>query len=251
MFFTNHNKILVQGNKTNSVKTITDITASISFFQKLKNTKMYNRYNIVEGDTPESLSDALYDTQEYSWTILLANQIKDVNREWPLSSVQFDKYMQTKYGDYISLFLKLDSIKKYDIKNGDIVCVIGSQDTDKAEVIEWNPSLSKLIVKLLTEDTFEINNKIALLSNPNEEIGTIGRIVNYEVQSLHHFESNGEYIDPLLGSLQSYINGSNENVVTNYDYEMKQNDLKRSIFVINKNYIQQIIKQYNSLMASP
>ena len=79
MFFTRHKKISVDDVTTNSFKNITDITSSISFANNLKNTTFCIPYNIIEGDTPESLSNYFYSTQEYSWVILLVNQITNIN----------------------------------------------------------------------------------------------------------------------------------------------------------------------------
>ena len=248
MFFTRHNKLTIVDTPTNSLKSITDITSYINFASNLKNTKVCVPYNIVEGDTPESLSNSFYDLQSYSWIILLVNQITNINTDWPKSSTSFDNYLNQKYGDNISLFLKLDSIKDYDIKKGNSICVLGSPEKTIADVVSWDASLSKLVLSpTVSLQKFQKNNKIAYVSDPSTEIATIGRVVNYDVQSLHHFELENQYIDPLLGLLQAYINGTNENVITNYDYEMSQNDLKRSIFLPKKEYIQSIMREYSNL----
>ena len=248
MFFTQHKKISVDDVTTNSFKNITDITSSISFANNLKNTTFCIPYNIIEGDTPESLSNYFYNTQAYSWIILLVNQITNINSDWPKSSTSFDNYLNQKYGDNISLFLKLNSIKDYNIKKGNSICVLGSPEKTIADIVSWDASLSKLVLSpTVSLQKFQKNNKIAYVFNPSTEIATIGRVVNYDVQSLHHFELENQYIDPLLGLLQAYINGANENVITNYDYEMSQNDLKRSIFIPKEEFISDIALKYSNL----
>ena len=244
MFFTKHNKITIPDN--DSLKVITDISSTINISENIKNTNLCFPYNIQDGDSPESISNSVYDSQVFSWVILLINGIKNIHTDWPLSSVSFENYFKSKYDGTSTLFLKLDSIKTYNIKKGDMICISGSQE-DSAEVIEWDASLSKLVIKA-SDHKFEKNNKIALLSS-NAEIGIIGRVVNYSVHALHHFESQGQYIDPLLGNLKSYVHdGSNENVVTVYDYELMVNDKKRKIFIVKNDYLKTILKDYNNVM---
>lgn len=245
MFFTNHP--LTKFKDT----LITDISVSVSFLNELKNSSSCISYRIQEGDTPESISNDFYDTQDYSWVILLINGMRNVTKDWPLSSTQFNSYLQEKYGDSSALFLKLDSIKKYDIKKGDEICVLGSTPTGKSEVIDWIPSYSKLVIKNIDNFDYSIGNTLALSTSSTEQIAVIGRVVKYSLDSLNHFELEKEYIDPLTGHLQAYINNlSNEYVITDYEYEMNENDNKRFIFVPKKEIIKKIEKQYEKYIKT-
>ena len=141
------------------------------------------------------------------------------------------------------MFLKLDSIVNYDIKKGDIVT---SSSNTSGEVIDWNASLSKLTIKPLTGRFVQ---NLSLRIKNEKYVGEIGRVNLYEQQSLHHFEQDGYWLDPLLGYLQSYIAGTSVNVVTNYDYELKLNDNKRNIVVPHKNYAIQMYNDYARLIT--
>lgn len=242
MFFTYHPKVLFND------KMIADLSTSVIFFEQLKGTNACLEYYISEGDTPESISNAFYDTQQYSWIILLLNSMKDINRDWPLSSIQLNTYLSEKYNDTCALFLKLDSITDYNINPGDKICLFGSLN-NKAEVVEWIPSLSKLVIKYIDNKQYKKNNTISFVDTPNKQLGIIGRVVSYSLQSLNHFELNNNHLDPLRGFLQNYIaNDSNEYVVTDYDNEIKKNDKKRFIYLIKKDLIKKIVADYYSLM---
>jgi hypothetical protein len=245
MFFTKHPFITQTDKNGNSVQ-VTDIFSTLKSFEVYKNTQYSIPYYVREGDTPESIAKKMYDRQSLSWIILLVNNIKNVYNDWPLSSQAFDSYINKKYGSLSSLFLKLDSIKNYDINKGDIIIVAGNPNK-KAEVIEWNASLSKLVIKIIS-GSFAINDSISFLNN-GSFIGKVGRVNNYEQESLHHFELNGIYLDPLTGYLQGYINGISNNVITNYEYETKLNDNKRYIYLPLPTIATRIEQEYAKLMA--
>jgi len=247
MFFIKH-PYITQTDKHGNTVQVTDIFSTLdpSSFDIYKNSKYSIQYYIREGDTPESISLKLYKKQSYSWIVMIINGMKNVYNDWPLSSIAFDSYVKTKYGGLSSLFFKLDTINNYDIKKGNIITRTGVNNT-KAEVIDWNPSLSKLTIKQLS-GSFSTNQNISFEGNSNI-IANIGRVNLYEQESLHHFEQNGIYIDPLLGYLQGYINGVSNDVITNYEYEIKLNDKKRLIFLPLPEVALRIEKEYSNLMV--
>lgn len=241
-------KYLATTTPDNKIQVITDITTNVKFLQNLKNTDICLPYYIKEGDTPESVSYSFYETQIYSWLILKINEISDINSGWPLSATSFSSKLENEYGNTVALFLKLDSISKYDIKKGDKIC-LSSNTAYSAEVVEWNASLSKLVIKYLSTRKMKINDRISILSDPLVSIAVIGRVVDNNAFSLHHFELERIYVDPLLGNLQGYVLGGNENVVTNFDYETSLNDSKRFIFVPKTNNISSIYNNYLKLIS--
>ena len=56
------------------------------------------QYTIKPGETPDSIADIAYDNPEKFWTILLLNNITDMNTEWPLDHDRLDIYIDEKYG---------------------------------------------------------------------------------------------------------------------------------------------------------
>lgn len=55
-------------------------------------------YVIKDGQRPDHVSYDVYGDSKYYWVILLANNIRDIWREWPLSQRQFHAYIVEKYG---------------------------------------------------------------------------------------------------------------------------------------------------------
>jgi hypothetical protein len=59
---------------------------------------VFYKYTMLEGETLESISIKLYGTQEYYWTILLANNLFDRFYDFPLPYREFGEYIVGKYG---------------------------------------------------------------------------------------------------------------------------------------------------------
>jgi len=244
MFFNQHPIITVTNEEGKTVQ-VTDIFSTIKYLEQYKNTQYSTPYFIREGDTPESIAKSVYDRQSLSWVIMLVNGMKNPYTDWALSSFQFDMMMK-KYSGLVSLFLTLGSINDYALKSNKIIIRTGHSNVS-AEIVDWNPSLSKLTIRPIS-GTFATGNTISY-SGSSTVLGTIGRVVLYEMDALHHFEVDGVYVDPLLGYLQGYIGGGSNNVVTNSEYETKLNDNKRLIYIPTISVARRIESEYSTLMT--
>ena len=84
----------------NGVSTImTNLMARVSIMPEiLKNPMVYYKYDVQEGDTPEIIAHKYYDDPYRYWIVLFANKMLDPQWDWPLSSLQFNEYVNDKYG---------------------------------------------------------------------------------------------------------------------------------------------------------
>lgn len=57
------------------------------------------RYTIQQGETPEQISNKQYGSPDWYWTILILNNIIDMNHDWPVSDYELDIAIEKKYGD--------------------------------------------------------------------------------------------------------------------------------------------------------
>ena len=77
---------------------INDITVFADFPSVWKkNAQLQLPYIIKDGELPHMLSNRLYGSVDYWWTILKVNGIYDFNNQWPRSSEQLNIYIQNKY----------------------------------------------------------------------------------------------------------------------------------------------------------
>ncbi len=63
----------------------------------LQNSSIYYEYDIQESDTPEIIAAKYYDDPFRFWMVLLPNNILDAQWGWPLESIVFKNYMESKY----------------------------------------------------------------------------------------------------------------------------------------------------------
>jgi len=96
---------------------VRDITANVRIYKTvLDNITLYDEYDIVDGETPELVSNKLYGSPQYHWAIMVANQRYDYLNDWPLPYDRLVQYCMDKYGDG-----NIYAIHHYEDENGYVV----------------------------------------------------------------------------------------------------------------------------------
>ena len=85
-----------------------DIFQDLAFFTK---------YKIIGDDRPDTVAHKVYGDPTYDWLVLLANNILNVQSEWPLTQLQFDKYLINKYETYDNLYSGIHHYESIEVKN--------------------------------------------------------------------------------------------------------------------------------------
>ena len=81
-------------------KQIRDITTRIKFKNAIqKNTALFAKYDIKDGETPEEIAFREYGDPTLHWVILVFNDILDPRYDWPLSQRDLNKFVKDKYTD--------------------------------------------------------------------------------------------------------------------------------------------------------
>jgi hypothetical protein len=82
------------GNK----KLVTDLMTRVKVRSKiLDEASLYDRYDVQNGDRPETISYYHFGSSDFHWVILLTNNITDAFYGWPLSNADFERYITDKY----------------------------------------------------------------------------------------------------------------------------------------------------------
>jgi len=77
---------------------LTNLLARSSIIPSLlQNSALYYKYDIQEGDTPESIAYKYYGESYRYWIVLFANQIIDPQWQWPMNYLVFQTYLNDKY----------------------------------------------------------------------------------------------------------------------------------------------------------
>jgi len=82
------------------LRTVTDITQNIRVVSSiLDSITLYDEYDIMDGETPEIISNKIYGSPLYHWVIVITNQRFNYLEDWPMTTDQLETYIKDKYGD--------------------------------------------------------------------------------------------------------------------------------------------------------
>ena len=85
-----------------------DIFQDLTYFEK---------YSVVGDDRPDTIAQQYYDDPTLDWLVLLANNITNVQSEWPIPQSSLDNFLLEKYGTYDKLFSGIHHYETIEIKN--------------------------------------------------------------------------------------------------------------------------------------
>jgi len=230
-----------------NTESVTNIFKRIGILREvLSNAGSYVLYEIEENDTPEVLAEKVYNDAGAGWIIIYANKIIDPQFDWPMNDSVFKKYIIQKYGSIANAQTSYHHFEKVVETTVDGITytrkyVVGEERlTDNALNVPftyYTPYTDNLI---LTADT-------SLVTADN---------VSFTVDHSNH----AAYDDTSLPEYYSYEahNVNNKTVflntygvaVSNYDYEVEQNEAKRYIKVIKAQYYTQIMREFKNIVGA-
>ena len=172
------------GKAPNQYQTVKNIMKR----QKLKasiveDITAYYPYFVQEGERVDTVSYNYYGTTDYAYLILLINNIIDPLFDWPLSSRDFDNYMNNKYGNIEAA--QGETKYYYQIVRAEVTQTNYSDRVDEV----------KLIVDQTTYDSLDSNVRKTVSS------------YDYEVE---------------LNDLKRYVKVIDRDIITNVDYQFKR-----------------------------
>ena len=86
----------VNGN----TKEVTDIWRKVKVRSKIANNiSLYDKFDIPEGDSPETVAYKVYGEAEYFWVVCLMNNVVNRYYDWPLDEHNFQKFVADKYSN--------------------------------------------------------------------------------------------------------------------------------------------------------
>ena len=118
-------------NRTKDGKNDGDYSVVKNLFKRAKlredifqNVAFFSKY-IVEGDDrPDNVAFKVYRDSTLDWMVLMANNITNVQSEWPMSQGDFNTYITEKYGDETTLYSGIHHYKSREVKTTDNSIVI-------------------------------------------------------------------------------------------------------------------------------
>ena len=98
MFFSRFPKIAYDISGDNNYKLVTDILRRVKIKSAIRdNTSLFDKYDIQNGESPETVAYKIYGDAKYHWVILLLNDVTNRYYDWPLDNYAFEEYVKNKY----------------------------------------------------------------------------------------------------------------------------------------------------------
>lgn len=220
LFLDQFPKIVYSLNNDRNQELITNIFFRLAFLKSLQgNISSYYNYFIKDGETPEILADRFYNNPEAHWIILFFNNIRDPIYDWPMDNRTFNRYIIAKYGSTQTAMTTYHDYSKtttYVMRN-----IGGFQD----------------VTTSFTSSIDSTNVAISTANTTNAAYDTYSSLP--ETQFFSVDVANNRNIEVTI----------TRDRITNYDWEMEQNDARRTIKIIDPQFIPQIMQEFNSLVS--
>ena len=99
-YFTKFPKLLYDLQNNSEFKLVPDIFRRIKVRNKIKdNISLLDKYDVSEGETPETVAFKIYGDTNYFWVVCLMNNIVNRYYDWPLNEYAFQRYVADKYSN--------------------------------------------------------------------------------------------------------------------------------------------------------
>ena len=125
------------------------------------NLNFFTKYKIIGNERPDNIAFKEYGDSNLDWVILLANNILNVQDEWPLPQNSLDEILLEKYGSYDKLYHEVHHYETIEIKNskGGVILPGGLETPNK-----WRTNGNYIQA---------INTKINQISGTESKIATV------------------------------------------------------------------------------
>jgi len=279
-YFSKFPKLLYTKDTKSTI--VTNLLARIATVRgTIDNNSIFYEYDIQEGDTPEIIASKYYDDVELHWVVMLFNDVFDPFYDMPLSTRNFDNYIEDKYNGYrYAVDTTLTGNLTFS-NTSNSVTGIGTQFetelSEGSELFYFRNENSNVISFISTVQSINSDTELVLTANSTYSVNT-QETNDIVMTGIHHFEKVIETTDSLsrTTTTNSYIididsysqmqaeplietktfnNGKSvtvktyRRIISNYDYENELNESKRKIKLIKRELIFDVKKQFDSLIG--
>ncbi|MFZ9301800.1 MAG: baseplate wedge protein 53 [Sediminibacterium sp.] len=196
-------------NNNVSLDKVTNIMRTFSFDSSFKdNASVFYEYDILDGETPEIVSDKMYGSPDFHWIILNYNQILHPQFDWVLDSTSFINFVDKKYEEYA------------DTANNETGLAWAQTNIKDYSIVEKKINL---LTDEFTEDIIYIDSNTYANTINSSEVYTLKDGTNFEIKQT-------------------------KNTTTYYEYEESLNESKRSIKILKPEFIPSVFEEFKSII---
>ena len=161
-------------NRDSDGKNIGDYQVVKNLFKRVKirpdileNLAYFTQYRISGDDRPDNVAFEIYGDESFDWLVMLANNIMNIQTEWPLSQAAFNDFLIKKYGD----IEKANNIHHYETRqmkndSGEIVVPKGLNVPKNYKVEYFDTKRNQYVIRTneidaITNYTYEVRKEEA------------------------------------------------------------------------------------------
>lgn len=274
----------VDKKQLSELDTVRNVLFRVGIIKEVMETNIdaYYLYTIRDSDRPETLAERVYGDAEAHWIILYANNIYDPYYDWPMDDRTFQKYIIKKYGSvewaktnyhhYEKVITRENpsaqvvSTTRFEVNDkkltdgiitiidaetdygvGEIVYVgdSNSSNTFSGQVIAWSNSNGQIILANTNGSAQRFQFLIGTSSAAN---GTILKVDLPEVpMDAYNTLTDTTDFSTYTVAGRTVFETVSRNKVSYYDYEEQLNENRRLIKIIQPQYYQQIIGEFDNI----
>ena len=198
-------------NNTAGLDTVTSITSRFNFTDNFKlNSSIFYTYDVQESDTPEIIAGKFYKNPERHWIVLMFNDIIDPQFDWPLKSSELINFIDKKY------------------------TANGAANTTTQTGLAWAMSTNNVqayykVVTKTNQDNIDFIEKIQVDANTYANVAATTQSFTL---------NSGDVITQKV----------TKEKLSYYDYEVVENESKRTIKLIKPEFISAIEKEFKRVI---
>ena len=190
---------LLHKNSSTDYISIKNLFRRAKLFDYLgNNVSIFNKFVIGDGDRPDTIAESLYNDSSLDYVVVLVAGITNINHEWPLQDFQVYDYALQKYGTESKMF-EDHHYETFEIKD------------DKGRQI--------LPPNLIVDKDFKMDGSALRFNSTYTLISEAG---NTQLDDKNEYTVSTDNI---------------ARAVSNFEYEISENEKKREINVLRNGYL--------------
>ena len=194
-----------------------DLVAVKNLFRRTKlfdyvkeSASFFNKYTIEDGERPDTIAENLYGSPSYDYVVVLVSGIVNINHEWPVQDFQIYDIALNKYGSEE----KMNEVHHHE--------TFEIRDSSNRQILPPN---------LIVDGDFKIDG--SSLRFGTNRFNIISEAGNRQL------DDKNEY---------SVATDNIARPVTNYEFEINENEKRRNIDVLRGSYLQVFINDLRDIV---
>lgn len=213
-------------------KKLVDLSQYSTIFSRIADDiSFYSYYTMQDGERLDTISQKLYQTPEYYWTIpLVNNRIINVFSNLPKDYPTLIGWLEKKHPGY-AFMLADDETLAGKFMMGEI---ISTATVNKARIIGKYPTRGYIQVEI-TQGSFPLNDEFTVVGQTSQDVIQIANVIHAYDAPAYHLDSNDNRVKWNDGQVIP---------ITIREVEVQHNIESSQIKVIRPRYIYEVSQQF-------